>query len=430
MNLADFNFEWIDVPGRAEADVAETMARLEIRIGGRIVTRVIDKRGRSVRDGIITPLAPIAEWIAANWWALLEECKQTTRSIEEFESRHKLRRAERGFPLPDLEINTEGESSICEWNSRRTEFGTVDFLGHDSVRVPRADLRDTLWAFVEAVVARLNDRHVVETTLYDLWNSVRGTAPEEEPFCRLAGRLGLDPYGIDDVLATQLDEMDSKFPSNIRDEFAAAVPAGNLAGGISWIEAGLDKLRSMNGSTASRPRPVLSLPQVSLPDPTPWSDGYRLAQVFRETVGQPSDSGKFDFAQVVDEQGMVPCCENPAGLDAVVRSRSGGLLVYTRARRPETRQFLLARALFASCESHQLEETLLTTASTAWQQQSRAFAAELLVPSNYLRKTIRRDTVDSEDIGDLAAELGVSTWVVERQIENHGIARVGLSEIG
>ncbi|MBI2477133.1 MAG: hypothetical protein HYV60_00275 [Planctomycetia bacterium] len=69
-----------------------------------------------------------------------------------------------------------------------------------------------------------------------------------------------------------------------------------------------------------------------------------------------------------------------------------------------------------------MSELLLTAAHTSWQQQSRAFAAELLAPRDFLRSRLTTDLVAPEQVEDLATELDVSPWVVESQLRNHGLA--------
>ena len=61
---------------------------------------------------------------------------------------------------------------------------------------------------------------------------------------------------------------------------------------------------------------------------------------------------------------------------------------------------------------------------TERQQMSRAFAAEFLAPHLSLKKDISTGAVGDEEISDMAADYGVSPWVIRHQIENHHLARV------
>ena len=83
-------------------------------------------------------------------------------------------------------------------------------------------------------------------------------------------------------------------------------------------------------------------------------------------------------------------------------------------------RFLLCRALGEVFYSR--GDALLTKGATARQRLNRAFAAEFLAPSRSLAKRIVHPTVDGEQVDDLAEEFGVSTRVIQHQLENHQIA--------
>ena len=68
--------------------------------------------------------------------------------------------------------------------------------------------------------------------------------------------------------------------------------------------------------------------------------------------------------------------------------------------------------------------TLLTRANSERQQRNGTFAAEFLAPSSGLQKRISGQTVDGDQIDELADEFGVSSLVIEHQVQNHRIARV------
>ena len=72
--------------------------------------------------------------------------------------------------------------------------------------------------------------------------------------------------------------------------------------------------------------------------------------------------------------------------------------------------------------------TILGTLDTARQAQSRAFAAEFLAPAEWIRAQVgSAEAVDGEVVDEYATELGVSSWVVRYQIQNHRIADISSS---
>ena len=88
------------------------------------------------------------------------------------------------------------------------------------------------------------------------------------------------------------------------------------------------------------------------------------------------------------------------------------------------KRFLMARALGDYLEGPSPVAALLSALATDRQARSRAFAAELLAPSESLRRQLGGRLVEPEQVDELALEYDVSTEVIRRQIENHGLATV------
>jgi hypothetical protein len=113
-------------------------------------------------------------------------------------------------------------------------------------------------------------------------------------------------------------------------------------------------------------------------------------------------------------------------IDALVwRNEDGGPLVVAHPVAPTSERFRLARAihfwLYAGADTH---PRLLTPSFTSSQRESRAFAAELLAPSEGLRARGLEGPVREADVNQVAKEYSVSPLVVAHQIENHRIGRV------
>ena len=89
-----------------------------------------------------------------------------------------------------------------------------------------------------------------------------------------------------------------------------------------------------------------------------------------------------------------------------------------------TERFLLARSLFLEANSMVVERRLVTSSHTWDQRASRAFAAELLAPADALRDRINGNSVSSRDVAQYADEFMVDPVLIERQLENHALARI------
>ena len=97
-----FRFDWIDAPPSPDHLSRHTMAALSIEADGAIVTSVLDRSSRSLRDHVVVPLVHVAEWLAGNWWHLFHEVENTGEQKPDFQCRHNLAFAGNGFVLPSL----------------------------------------------------------------------------------------------------------------------------------------------------------------------------------------------------------------------------------------------------------------------------------------------------------------------------------------
>lgn len=95
--------------------------------------------------------------------------------------------------------------------------------------------------------------------------------------------------------------------------------------------------------------------------------------------------------------------------------------MYAAPRPRKHARFLQARGLFAIAAGAARDAPrALTNAGTRLQVASRAFAAELLAPADFLRGRIAGG-IDDERLEALADELEVSATVIAHQIENHAL---------
>jgi Zn-dependent peptidase ImmA (M78 family) len=89
--------------------------------------------------------------------------------------------------------------------------------------------------------------------------------------------------------------------------------------------------------------------------------------------------------------------------------------------RDSSAKFALCRGLFEYFNSVNGHPLLVTREQTRRQQRNRAFAAEFLAPSELLTERVSGRTIDEEEVEDIAEELGVSSYVVDHQLDNHQI---------
>ena len=189
-----FRFDWVDAPPSPDSLVRHSMARLAIEAGGEIVTTVIDRRRRTVRDRIVVPLFGVAEWLVCNWWHIFHEIEDTGQQKPGFASRHDLAFAGDGFVFPSLTMAPAADIVELRWRRRQEPHARVEFVNEGSVRVDRGALEAEFRNLIDAVLDRLRERGADPETLETEWAAVNALDPDEREFSRAAAMLGADPF--------------------------------------------------------------------------------------------------------------------------------------------------------------------------------------------------------------------------------------------
>ena len=434
--MPQFNFhtQYVDSEGVKGSELAETWATLEIRAGDSCVTRVLDHRAKTVRDFVHVPVYPLAEWLATNWWFLTYELENPTKEGDpEFHRRHSLSANSEGYAFPNLEVVPAGACTRISWTQDLSPWSKVEFLERGELWVDSGAFRETCIDFVDGVIRRLVSRGVDHTFLQEEWAAVQAADQEESRFCATAGALGRDPYSLDDPERDRILSLDDKLGS-LLDEATPALESGKLDEGCSAIAGAIAKAKT-NGIPLNRLGRLRSdlFPGV-YPGKQPWQAGYGLAQELRRKLdlgGEPLPTNK-EIADALDEKmellnratQPVDFSDGAPLVDGVVTFADGGIPGFAfRGHSEDGRRFRFCRALAEVLVSPG-SDALLTRARSERQHRNRAFAAEFLAPSSALSDWISpRSVVDSDDIGELATKFGVSSYVIERQIVNHGIAK-------
>ncbi len=215
--------EWIDQPAAADVLERKTWADIRIRVAGRAVTRVWDRRSLAERVSIFVPAFTLARWIVQNWWALLYEPIRSERVPQHgaisapshlaWLRRHCLRAAKSGLVLPRASLYSDGRGVCVTWSADEPAsypHMPAEFIEGGAVQLEREEAADGLKAFVVEVLRRINgedDARAVQ--LRANWEAITTDDSEEAQFCRAAGRLGLDPYQEDAHVSELVDLIDN-----------------------------------------------------------------------------------------------------------------------------------------------------------------------------------------------------------------------------
>lgn len=420
-----FNVDWEDARGVSTPELAATWARLSITAGQDTITLVSDARSLSTRTSIYAPMYSLAEWCAFNWWqidsdyrpAFLHRSKwhaSTERGPAwSWVDHHSIKCAGDGVPWPDLVFLPSAQQILVTWAGYRS--AELSYLSSGTIELPKDVLQGALADFVETVVERLKQIGIAKTPLQLEWEAIKSTSADEADFCRSAARLGLDPLSLSESMSDLIVHGSSVLDGDLLDDFLVSADPEHLASDLEWTENALESLHSLKG--AREPLPNFALETLDMSQP--WSAGYADARRFRLALRAASTEA-VDVSQFVEAHGDLGMASQ--GLVSIgERSASRSVSVINASQHGA---FVDARAIWRALRSD--HAFMISSASMPLQKAERAFAAELLAPSEGLKEMLPElssDTIDLRTVTELSAHFRVSDLVVEHQLENHfGIA--------
>lgn len=432
-----FEFDPINQPAAPDPVERATWCALRIRVGDRCVSTFWDKDLRGNRENLYVPAFPIAAWIVENWWVLLNERPpgETIPAVVdetaqfEWTRRHCLRAADSSLMLPALYVYHDGRDLTAEWRSDAP--GAMPHMpgefSSDGRNVLEATAtRVSLAQFVATVVDRvrgLSDRRVEELDQH--WRAIQSADAEEERFCILAGRMGIDPYDAEtlDVQLTRF--LETAFPDPdlpiVRD-LTEVTTRGSIREQWAWLESIRDELNILPNERA----PAFTSPTQQQ---TPSRFGYQAAREARRIAGlamdSPLDSVEGIARPVLGRKFRIVARNHVPGrgVQSMVGVRDGEVVaVGPQPQRQGNQRFRAARGFYHALTGNSQSPRLVTSAYSWDQKASRAFAAELLAPQSALRDRALASPVDRETVEALSNEFAVSERVIENQLENAGIS--------
>lgn len=416
---ARFRFDWVDAVPSPDELARHTMAALSIEADGATVTSVLDRPSRSLRGHVVVPLFTVAEWLVAHWWHLFYEIESTGEQKPGFEFRHDLAFAGDGFILPSLTMIPAQERVRLRWRRHRPEHARIEFVDEGEASVGREELESQFRDLIEAVLERLRSNGMAAEALDSEWAAIDSLDGEEREFSRAAALLGVDPFDVSDPLADEIVAFWEGADPAIRDEALAAASVDSLAQVGRWLSGAFADLEeSVNGNGWAEVREELPHP----PPAEPWRRGYDLARAVRRQLG--ALGGRFEFPSR-GSLALRPHERRPPStrIQGLVAADTPACVLAPKGE--AGKRFLLARALGDYLGRTEPGPALLSALATDRQARSRAFAAELLAPSESLRQQLQGGRlVEPEQVDELALEYGVSTEVVRRQMENHRLATI------
>jgi hypothetical protein len=380
-------------------------------------------------DRVEVPAYYLAEWLTANWWPLFHEPLKADSDLESdgYRRRHWVGAARNGFALPDMWMRPDGEDLLVESFESYLPAARLTFGSAFLPRISTSSAKAAAANFVEKVVRRLKEKGR-KTLLEESWLLIERTSEEQKEFCELMGALGLSPYEPNPEIEAALDNAVDSLPMQIvRDLCEAAYPEGfdAVVRMVSGTFSGL-RSRGQQIDLAGLPtRPVE-------PNKKPWIWGERAAAEFRRTFGiQATDreAGARSLNNLgADAEAAATVEQDDGALEvegAVERDKLVARMAVVRRKDIPQRRFATARGIFLAWGAGENDARLITRSHTREQQASRAFAAELLAPIDFIRRAAGSGPISEFRVKKIADELNVSAAVVAFQAQNHRLPLVG-----
>lgn len=380
-----------------------TVTRLRVSILGDLITRNLSKRGGGESEAINTSIFPLAEFLANNWWSLLNEPVKPAIT-ETFRVRHRLDSGMRGYSFPALALWSGGEGSVvADWAAFENPFSQISFLTsapNEPVQLDRASAEASLMDLVETALERAG---ASGGDLAVAWERVRETMANQDElnYCIAAGRLGLDPYDPD---APDLSDWARGISETLFNDVADIVDVSDLQETSDWIrekEARLAIFPETNLEYFGTPA------ADDLADPA-WVAGQVSAERLRAHTGLPLENPRQainDLLGSVIADGNELSQQGPDGISALLRRDGFRAHIGTVAKRARQRRFRACAATYLAWTSRDGDEHAVTDALTRRQQASRSFAAEMLAPREALLARSSKNGFDGEDLEEIAGEF-------------------------
>ena len=421
--ILEISTQWQDVEGEAALSPEDraTLGELQVIAGHLTLTEAWDSRTGERRFGAHLSAHRLAEWLVWNWWRLRWEPAHQDRqrlSGLEWRQAHELASIGGGWLWPNIVVVSDGLRILLEARTTyEVQSEPLRYMANGSVGIPALTFEAGVDAFVERVLARLNDQAGTASDLLTAWRELCAERrdPELTAYRRIEACLG--------------HEVDAADPSIIEGIIADGIALGSFA--MMEVAAdGAQRADELRQSAADAGFSASADNAVSLQadfgdrgGQAPWEAGINAAKALRaqEKLGEKPipNSRLAELCGASPEALRSSARVGP--LAFALREGNGDARVVLRAKKSTGRRFELARLLGDRCLTSEGEPLRpATRASTYRQKAQRAFAGEFLCPIDGLTEHLAQDF--SEDAREAAADyFKVSPLAVTTLLVNHGL---------
>ena len=416
MSAIKFLAEWIENAPNLSRQEWSTLCDLQIFIGNGNACTWEDLDSHEVFRHLTLPAVHLAEGISADWWSIFGSRDRL----------HSILHHRTGFALPDLRFSYDGTTFYVSTKKLTYQNPRLRFGQELYETMPRQEAEQELSDFVRQVIGKLDNDGIQDSEVSTCWSRVNQSMedPEESAFCETAGALGADPYSIEEVDASFIEEAGKLFSGEELIEFVAKFRLGrkNQVNRLTTLEA-IREAEAKQPETSRLPELQDAAHQLRhaaqrRQGERVWAASYRAARALREAMGMGEDVIHQSPASVAERLGSsnFKHVETLVGVDAVVSRSDNDVRVYlSKFGEQAAENFAFARAIgSAICFPDTQLSVVNELLGAELQAAGRAFAAEFLAPMEMIMDMHS----DGVEINDISSAFNVSPMEIGLQMEN------------
>ena len=389
-------------------------------------------------DGPRVSAYRFAEWLVWHWWRLRwEPSPSKPNGNLSWRQAHETTSIGGGWLWPHITFNGDGEfMTVGSQSSEATESEPVSYVGDQECQVRTQTFEPSgLDEFVNAVLGRLEAEGLGVNPLTEMWRELADERSEESAtkYRRLEALLGCNPDEAPADVVNDHLEMAKIIGNRAVDEVAAEPALRDNS--ILWFSPVNLRAWAMVRRNPRTPVRATSAAELeSLADDTAMPPWHHLGRTLAHTVRESEHLGAGAIAdkRLADVAGIRrTALQQSSGNDgqppvsfiwATEEGRYASLHPCSRTERRFDAARLLGDTL---CWDGEELLRLATSTQTFRQKVQRAFAEELLCPTESLVGMVGTNPSESQR-HQAAAEFGVSPDLVDRQLEQarYGVGRI------
>jgi len=414
--------------GRTPSTGPDDPHPLSIRAGEVVFTRLLRPGREQADDFLLAPPASLAFWLIDNWWRLRWECLPPKNRVADWRLAHELASIGGGYVWPRLAIWSEG--ARIGLSSKSDPPGVVEpvrYVTDALIFLDGASFEAAVDVFLKAALDARTGFGSDRDALRAQWEALQSERQDKEvaSWRRLEAQAGYDPDCAPEKLIHDLGGLADEYGRAGVEEAVQAFPGKKSATVLKEeiVEAKSSKSICFDFTTIVKSVSGWELRQA-LP---PWQLAQEAAELVRTSLA--ISPGKVTNGPLSDLVGanlstiFNPTLPPDAPYGLRIKSQNEQYdKVALRARGTASRRFEVCCAVGDAIWARgDILGPIAPHSKTARQKFQRAFAQNLLCPSQDLLSYISKTSPSDDDIEAASEHFHVTEGVIRTILRNKGL---------